>query len=562
LPLVAIVAFSVWKVRGRFARASDVGALRALRVLTISFLPLTLAWAVPTISKLGLDGFASEVLLLGSNAAEIYWRDHPPVELYAFAVAVGVIGFSALGRAVASGLIPLRLGVGLMAIGITALAVVAFTAGLMPEGRAVSVVHQLQNAAYWLAPLVHWGAFALIALRLARGDSSEATARLWVLTVCSVAMYWQLYPRTDFAHVMFAVPLCTALAVWLLGNVLEWWARGTNGVRDVTRAQLASVSVLMGALVAVAPMAPAVSSALDAYGGDSLTGSGPRLQISVEEAKSTQLADFGSAVDFLTRHTEPGEPMLGFPALGGLSFAAGLTNPVEHDYWYPERPDHVAEAKMLAILRASPPRFVATINTGWTFFFGSPPYFADAGEWVGKNYRLVRRFGRFDILARNDVVAEEPTLGGGLEAPAAASAETEPPAVADLTGRTASIRAWLVSVPEDRPLDGLLSQDLATALLQIRGLRDAGDLRGAAVLFSGYESDSERLRRESAAAASMMVKRHHATIHRWAGDLGPSDYSVYVTPLVGRARQQLEASDEGMRDLSTLVVEVASQVSP
>ena len=35
-----------------------------------------------------------------------------------------------------------------------------------------------------------------------------------------------------------------------------------------------------------------------------------------------------------------------------------------------------------------------------------------------------------------------------------------------------------------------------------------------------------------------------------------------IAQRIVRAQQQLDASDEGMRDLSTLVVEVASQVSP
>jgi hypothetical protein len=127
LPLVAIVALALWDLRGRFATETDVGALRALIVLTGGFLPLTAVWTVPTILRLGVDGFASDVLLLGSNAADIYWLDHPAVEPYAFAVAVGVIGFAAMGRLVAHRLIPLRVGIASTVLGMACVLAFALT---------------------------------------------------------------------------------------------------------------------------------------------------------------------------------------------------------------------------------------------------------------------------------------------------------------------------------------------------------------------------------------------------------------------------------------------------
>jgi hypothetical protein len=255
----------------------------------------------------------------------------------------------------------------------------------------------------------------------------------------------------------------------------------------------------------------------------------------------------------------PDEALLAFPALGGLTFAAGLSNPVEHDYWFPERPDHDAEAHMLAVLRANPPRFVATINTGWTFFFDSPAYFTQVRRWIVENYRLVRRFDRFDILARNDVLAAGPTLAGGLAKIPSPAGETEPPAIRGYVTRTQKIRAWSATLPDDEYLQGLLSLDPVSALLQLRGVRDGGDLRCAALLYTGYESNDERLRLEAAAAASMVVKRHNANMYRWAGDVSESDYAPYLASVRMRAQQRIDAPDEGMRELSALVLRVLAE---
>lgn len=552
LPLVAIVAFALWKVRGRFADATDVGALRALLVLSASFLPLTLVWAVPTIGRLGVDRFASEVLLLGSNAAEIYWIDHPAVEMYAFAAAIGVLGFAGVGRLLAHRVIPLTAAVGAVVVGVMGTVAVALTAGIMPEGRAVSIVRQLENASFWLAPLVHWGMFVLLATRIARGIDE---ARLWVLGVCSVAMYWQLYPRTDFSHIMFAVPLCIPLALWLLTEVLGWWARASDRADALGRLTWGAASI--GAAIGAIPVALALAAPIHAWGVPTQTGNASRVAVHVERDRSDELVGFGEAVNFLGENTNSGEPVLAFPALAGLTYAAGLTNPVEHDYWYPQRPDHAAEARMLAIVREAPPRFVATINTGWTFFFDSPAYFAEARTWVADNYRLVRRFDRIDILARNDVLTSEPTLLGGL--PWSDTDESEPPAHTDYVRRLQEIRAWADTLPQGRYLEGLLSADTATALRQLRGIRDAGDLRTAAVLFTGYESSNDRVAREAIAAATKVVQRHDASVHRWAADLDAGDYAPYLAPMLERARRHRDSLDEGMRDLSNLIVRVVAE---
>lgn len=552
LPLVVITVLCVSLLRGRFAQETEIGAFRALVVLTISFLPLTLAWAVPTISRLGVDGFASDVLLLGSNAAEIYWIDHPDIEVYALAVTVGTLGFAVVGRLLSHGVIPLRVAVGGVVAGLVTIAGAAAFVGVMPEGRASSVVRQLENASYWLAPIVHWGMFAMIVSRLARGVCDP---RVWVLGVCSVAMYWQLYPRTDFPHILFAVPLCIPLALWLLDEVLRWWARAAsskNGYR-----QLVWGASAIGIVIGMIPVALAAAAPLAAWGVPVQSGTSPRLAVRVESDSSDELVGFGQAVDFLLEHTEAGEPLFAFPALGGLTFAVGLTNPVDHDYWYPQRPDHVAEQRMLATLRAEPPRFVATINTGWTFFFDAPAYFAETRSWVTENYRLVRRFDHIDILARRDVLPGEPALPGGLRA--TGNRETEPPAVMGLAQRAQRARKWLDTIPIGVALQGVLSSKPAAAILQLRAVRDGADLRAAAVVFSAYESENARLRREANSSARMVVGRHDAAVHRWADDLSAGDYIPYIAPLRARAERHATAPDGGIRNMSKLILSILDE---
>jgi hypothetical protein len=325
------------------------------------------------------------------------------------------------------------------------------------------------------------------------------------------------------------------------------------------QSRLVLAAAALGVAIAAVPISMSAAAPIAAWGGASLTGSSARLQMHVEEDRSAELAGFGRAVDFLSSHMAPDEPLLAFPALGGLTFAAGLSNPVEHDYWFPERPDHDAEEQMLTVLREHPPRFVATINTGWTFFFDSPAYFTQVRRWIVENYRLVRRFDRFDILARNDVLAAGPTLAGGLEKTPSLDGETEPPAVRGYVTRTQKIRAWSATLPDDEYLQGLLSLDPVSALLQLRGVRDGGDLRCAALLYTGYESNDERLRLEAAAAASMVVKRHNANVYRWAGDVSESDYAPYLASVLMRAQRHIDAPDEGMRELSALVLRVLAE---
>ena len=82
-----------------------------------------------------------------------------------------MLGFAALGWLVGKRTVGVAPALVALLCGAALVAVAVATTALMPETFADSVLLQLENAAYWLAPLVHWGGIALL-VRCARSRAS------------------------------------------------------------------------------------------------------------------------------------------------------------------------------------------------------------------------------------------------------------------------------------------------------------------------------------------------------------------------------------------------------
>jgi hypothetical protein len=337
-------------------------------------------------------------------------------------------------------------------------------------------------------------------------------------------------------HVIIAVPLTIVLATMMLARVAEWWTQGAWPTwADPRPVVYAAVTFAIAAVVAL-EIVPMLASGARSFAAARVVDT-PRLRVAIEPEVSDDLASFGRTAAYLAQNISPGEPVLPFPALAGLLFAAGARNPVPHDYWFPGRPSHEDERRMLDLLRAQPPRLIATLNEGFTFFIDAPEYFLEMRAWVVANYRLVARSGRFDVLARADVA---PSLPRAIERPPpATAAEAADPW---LPRRRQNARRWMAYVTADEAAKASLPAGEREAILLVRALRDGGDLKAAGWLIAAYSSKSPRLRKEAESAMERVAQEFEARRFRWADDLDLAAVRRYVQPYA-RDADRLAQSD-------------------
>lgn len=553
--LAVVVAF---RRAGALATAAHPRVFPALAALAAGFVPGTLLWVVPVLGRLGVAGFARDVLLLGSPAAALYYLPHPPPEYYAVAVVAAALGLAAAGGAIRrqalAPAVPLAAG----AVAVLALALRVRASGLMPESPASSLVWQLENAGYWLAPLAHWGGIVWLmrsgGRRGPRGaeeadrlrsdaatgvpDHERATTALVPL---ALGMYLQLYPRTDGFHLVIAMPLTVVLATVLLVRVLGWWLAAPRLAGLPSRRVVHAAVAFATLVVLAARLGPILTAWNDAVRAPALQVESPTVAARVATDTGDDLDAFGRTTAYLARHTTRGESVLAFPALTGALFAAELTSPVAHDYWYPGRPDHEEEAAMVARLRADPPRLIVTLNDGWTFFIESPGYFTTARAFAVEAYTLVARFGRFDVLARRDVASELPREQYQPRGPADAVLD------ADLGRRRQAVKRWMAGLTVDEAATARLEAEPRDAVLRLRAIRDGGDIRTAGWILAGYDSPHPRVRTEALGAMYLVTAGLEAMRHRWAGDVDPAVLRSYVAPYFARAEALLHAPEERAR---------------
>jgi hypothetical protein len=562
LPCVGLAVLWSGPGAGRLAGAAAPRALTALTVLALGFLLPTLYWAVPLWWQLGSAHFATDVLLLGSGAAELYYTGHPAPEAYAAGAVVAAIGAAVAGRLVAAGRVaaqPLFSAGALLAMSGLALAT---SLSPMPEGWRASVTFQMENAAFWCVPLVHYAALLAVA-RIFMREPDSRDRRFVTLVPLAVAMYAQLFPRIDFMHVMMSVPLSAVVAQTLALRLLGWWSRGRWPGPDRRKVMIRAAAAALVALILVPRLSMSMEWPLRwALRGGELTLHGARLALGVEREAADDLRAFADTAEFLRRHTDAGEAVLAFPALTGLLFAADRPSPVAHDYWYPGRPDHVDEAAMLEALRDSPPRVIVCLNTDWNFFYGAPEYFRITREFVTSRYWLVQRRGRYDVLMRDDALST-----AGLEAVTAGTAwladDRAPGRVPEAPGpvpvepllshRWQAVHRWLKGLRPGDAARPRLPEDRRGRLLAIRALRDGRDLRSAPWLVAAMRSDDRRQRRDARTALVLQAENWPALRYRWAGDVQADDIVAYLDPV----REELQALHD---QADTALVRVAETV--
>ena len=512
---LALVAGRCLVARARVAHAGRLGSALALVALGAA-LP-TLPWLIWFFARLGPARFASDVLLLGAGAERVYAMPYPqprafPAGWAPLAAAV-LVGMALLGLVAERGWVGRGAALAATAAVVLGLGVLAALLARMPEGVRRSLLWQVQETGFFLVPALGLAGVAAALRRLGAGGGED---RRWLVAlVFALVMYVQIYPRVDSMHLVLAVPSALVLGAGAAARAARAWER-TLGL--AAGRLTAAAAAAAGALAAAAAL-PNCAALL----GPQEALASAALPVHAEVAHATDLRALGSVLGYLGPRLPPGAPVFGFPALALVPFALDRPTPTPHDYFFPGRPDHRAEAEVVRMLAAERPRYLVTLNRRLGFFVDAPGYYFILRAFVREHYALVARFARYDVLAWR-----------GAEPSAEVPAEGAPPAdgrAAVLAGlaepdrelRRAAVAAFVARAKDAAGVTRLAdawAADEASRLLLVRNLGESGDERALAFLVDVVESSGRRLRVEATVALYLLAQRAGAERHLFAGDGG------------------------------------------
>lgn len=394
---------------------ADVGAIVG------GFALATALWLAYFLPRLGVARFAEEVLLLGAGVERIYLIYYPDLSAWSGALIAGLAALWGVIFLVGTGLLFGRrlqflilavASAGLMALGLF---------GLAPEGLLLSISMQLENLSFFLIPVLlvvgvfFWLARTGPAVAWAGGGLPPAMGRLTAALVFALLLFLQLYPRIDFMHVVISMPSALVLGAAALWRFQNWTRRMLASVtgdpvvvaRRVRALALAPIAIALVARAAPFADARIAFSPLPELRATTQLGHAP-LPVSIEQDRDHDLRELGAVADAVQELTEPGATIFAFPALGIVPFVTDRTTPVAHDYFYPGRPSHADEADMVARIDAAAPDLVVTLNDRLGYFSAAPAYYFILRDHMHEHYELVRRVGRFDVLARRERRERDP----------------------------------------------------------------------------------------------------------------------------------------------------------
>ena len=518
-PMIAAAPLALAAGRLLIARARVAHAGRlvpALALVALGAALATLPWLAYLLARLGPVRFASDVLLLGSGAERVYATPYPEPRAFpagwAPLAAAALVGVAVLGLAAERGRVARGTALATAAAGASALGVLVALVARMPEGLRRSVLWQVEETGFFLVPALGLAA-VVVALRRLRGQLGAEGRRWLVALVFALVMYVQLYPRVDSMHLVLAAPSALVLGAGAAARVARAWSRALGvAAGRLTTAVAAAAGAL--ALAAALPNAAALLRPQTVLASAA-------LPVHAEAGHAADLRALGALLDYLAPRLAPGAPLFGFPAVALVPFALGRPTPTPHDYFFPGRPDHRAEAEVVRALAAARPRYLVTLNRRLGFFEDAPAYYFILRAFVREHYALAARFGRYDVLAWRgaeppaDVPAEAAPVPSERAAVLAGLAEP------DRELRRSAVAAFLAGARDAAgvgPLALAWAPDEASRLLLVRNLGESGDERVLPFLVEVLPSPGRRLRVEAAGALNLLTLRAGAERYLLGGD--------------------------------------------
>ncbi len=565
-PLLLVIGGGFWLrlgVRRNFpslARRSLGAGFADVGVILGGFLLITMLWLSYFLPRLGIDRFAEEILLLGAGVERIYLIYYPDISAWSGALMAGLVALWGLVFLIGAGVLRRRAILALGSVLTLGLLGALGIFGLAPEGLLLSIAMQLENLSFFLIPALLLAGTLMWLVRMSHplvwfaAQVRPSLARVTVALVFALMLFLQLYPRIDFMHVVVGMPSALVLAAAALWRFEVWAARSLAVTADwLSPARIRLLVLLPIALGLFARAAPFVDArlAFDPWpeGREATLLRQSALPVGVEKDRDHDLQELQEVAAFVERWTEPQEEIFVFPALAIVPFVTDRRTPLPHDYFFPGRPSHADEADMVAELEADPPALVVSLNDRLGYFSASPAYYFILRDYIQQNYEMVRRVGRYDILARKELRKANPAWARPESAPeksrrfaagdfhevlvetqrigaSGSSADLAPwghrLADVDRGVRGAIIAAALQVAQRDPGGLGAVAETIANGrreqLLLIRAMGEYAGPDALPYLQDVFLSSSGRLRWESARSINYVLARRLSDRFRLVGD--------------------------------------------
>lgn len=424
LPLILVVSCQLL-FRPARAVAREVPPFtlwRNLMLLAVGFAVVTVPWAAYFWSQLGTVAFLRAVLFIGTGFDRFYYIAYPVIGRWGVALSLGLGATLAVGLLVRRRMIAPRLMAAVLAGGGACAALWLLRhPPPMVEGFQSSVTMRARDVAFVVVIVVEWAALAAYLVQTWLGrtfsvaiapnqDGAEAarfpkaSGVLVIQMLSGALMYMQLYPRTDFMHLVVAVPGVLILGAWLLDLLAQVWARGMAR-SPARRAVVAAMVVAPAYILAIVLISPALGRiaylarawwAKDATATVTLDHS--RAPLVLEPAAAQRFIALNSTATYLREHSRPDDFVFTFPMLDIVCFLSDRQNPTRHGYFFPSWPGHDVEAEVVDALRQRPPRYIVTFHDHPFYFDSASVYYFNLRRYVTTNYSVERNFGVLDIL--------------------------------------------------------------------------------------------------------------------------------------------------------------------